>query len=71
MLKKIEFENYRCFGNSKMSIRDIAIVVGKNNSGKSSIIESLRLIAMATKKCTKAMYNYPPESLGLPLFSMK
>lgn len=68
MLKKIELENYRCFKNSKMSVRNIAIVVGKNNSGKSSIIEALRIIAMATKKCTKAMYSYPPESLGLPLY---
>lgn len=66
MLESILLENYRCFEKSKMSVRDLAIIVGKNNAGKSSIIESLRMIAMATKKCTKASYISAPKSLGLP-----
>ena len=66
MLENIRLENYRCFENSKMSVRDLTIIVGKNNAGKSSIIESLRMIAMATKKCTKTSYINAPKSLGLP-----
>lgn len=67
MIEKIELENFRCFRSSKMSIRDLTIVVGKNNSGKSTIIEALRMISMATKKCIKTTYVNPPKSLGLPL----
>lgn len=67
MLEKIKLENFRCFENSKMSIRDLTIIVGKNNSGKSTIIEALRMISMATKKCTKTTYINAPKSLGLQL----
>lgn len=68
MLERIKLEKYRCFESSIMSLSELAIIVGKNNSGKSSIIEALRIIAMASKKCTKAIYSYPPDSLGLPLY---
>jgi len=50
-----------------MSTRDLTIIVGKNNSGKSTIIEVLRMISMATKKCSKTTYINAPKSLGLPL----
>jgi len=66
VLERIEFENYRCFQNSKLSIRDITIIVGKNNSGKSTIIEALRIISMVTKKYNRTVYIQPPSSLNLP-----
>ena len=69
MLKKIELEKYRCYECSKMLVRDSTVIVGKNNSGKSSFIEALRMVAMASKKCTNTTYVNPPSSLGLPLFS--
>lgn len=67
MLDKVEFENYRCFKNTKMTIRDLTIIVGKNNSGKSTVIEALRMISMATRKCTNTIYVDAPKSLRLPL----
>lgn len=67
MLEKIELEKFRCFESSKISIRNLTVVVGKNNAGKSSMIEALRLISMASNKCTKTNYINPPKSLGLPL----
>ncbi|WP_312561099.1 ATP-binding protein [Anaerospora sp.] len=67
MLKQIELINYRCFEYSKMSIRDISIIVGKNNSGKSTLIEALRMISMASKKCTNTTYVSPPKSLNMPI----
>lgn len=65
MLKKIEIEKYRCFEKTKMLMRDCVIIVGKNNAGKSSFIEALRLVAMATKKCKNSTYIEPPLTLGL------
>lgn len=67
MLESIELENFRCFQNTKLSIRDITIIVGKNNSGKSTIIEALRIISMVTKKYKRTIYIDPPVSLNLPL----
>lgn len=67
MLKKIEFENYRCFQKTTLEFRDIAIIVGKNNAGKSTIVEALRLVAAAEKKSKNTVYKPPPKSLGLPI----
>jgi len=67
MLKQIELVNYRCFEYAKMSVRDISIIVGKNNAGKSTLVEALRMISMASKKCIYTTYVTPPKSLKLPL----
>ena len=67
MLKQIELVNYRCFEHTKMSIREVSVIVGKNNSGKSTLVEALRMVSMASKKCTSINYVVPPKSLGLPL----
>lgn len=69
MLVKVEFENYRCFKKSSLDLRNIAIIVGKNNAGKSTIVEALRLIAAAGKKSKTAIYKTPPKSLGLALIN--
>jgi AAA15 family ATPase/GTPase len=48
------------------------ILVGKNNAGKSTLIEALRLVAMAGKKSINsnfspslAMYNFPIDYKGI------
>ena len=66
-LKKIIFENYKCFERSDISFRDLTIIVGRNNAGKSTIIEALRLIALAGMKSKTAVYRDPPSFLGLPI----
>lgn len=55
MLKQIELVNYRCFEHTKMSIREVSVIVGKNNSGKSTLVEALRMVSMASKKCTSIL----------------
>ena len=66
MLKKLVFKNYRCFENSELSLRNIAILVGNNNAGKSTVIEALRIVAYITQRFRKANYISPPSLLGLP-----
>jgi len=66
MLKKLIFKNYRCFEDSEISLRNIAILVGNNNAGKSTVIEALRIIAYITQRFRTANYVSPPASLGLP-----
>lgn len=48
-VRKIQFINYKCFEDATIPLREITIAVGKNNAGKSTMIEGLRLIALAIK----------------------
>ena len=66
MLNKIVFKNYRCFENSEIPLRNIAILVGNNNAGKSTVIEALRIIAFVTQHYCTANYVAPPTKLELP-----
>lgn len=43
MLKFLHLEDYRCFKDTKLEFKDLTIAVGKNNAGKSTIIEALRI----------------------------
>lgn len=65
MIREIQFENYRCFEKSKIRYKDIVVVVGKNNAGKSSMIEALRMIAFASQKSIQTTYKDAPLGLGV------
>ena len=67
MLKSIYLENYRCFEKSTIQFKDISVIVGKNNAGKSSLIEALRLIALSVRKCTHTTYKDLPKEFGRPI----
>ena len=66
MLKKLVFKNYRCFEHSEIALRNIAILVGNNNAGKSTVIEALRIVAYTAQHFHTARYVSPPSSLQLP-----
>lgn len=65
MINTIQLENYRCFEKTKIKVKQVSIFVGKNNAGKSSLIEALRLVAMAIRKSTTALYKELPPDLGV------
>lgn len=65
MIKEIELKNYRCFINSKIVYKDLNILVGKNNAGKSSMIEALRMVAYASQKATSTVYKDAPLGLNI------
>lgn len=67
MLKKIKLENYRCYNKHEIEFRDLSIVVGKNNAGKSTLIEALRLISITTKRFKNLIFSSPPKWTGFPL----
>lgn len=45
MLEKIKLRNFRCFENFTVEFEKFNVIVGKNNSGKSTIIDALKLIS--------------------------
>lgn len=67
-LDKIKLENYRCFEKTSLKFKDLCIIVGKNNAGKSTLIEALRLISAAGKKSAKVSFYTVPAGLGFSPF---
>jgi len=64
MLKGLELENYRCFEKHTVTFKDTSIIVGKNNAGKSTIIEALRLVSIVTSRVLN--FQSTPKWLDLP-----
>lgn len=67
MIKSIHLLNYRCFENTTIQFKNISAIVGKNNAGKSSLIEALRMVAMSVRKCTHTTYRDLPKEFGRPI----
>lgn len=67
MIKRIHLENYRCYENNSIQFKDLSVVVGKNNAGKSSLIEALRMVALSVRKCTHTMYRELPKEFNRPI----
>lgn len=51
MIKSVTIKNYKAFGleSSTLQLRPVTILVGKNNSGKSSILKLLSILATMSK----------------------
>lgn len=61
MIKQITLKNYRCFNEHKIEFKDVSIVVGKNNAGKSTLIEALRIVALVTNRYKHLPYKSAPN----------
>ncbi len=68
MLRTLRIENFRCFRDHSLSFADTTVIVGKNNAGKSTIIESLQLLSTVTNRRGGLTAPAPPD-LGLPGFT--
>jgi hypothetical protein len=47
MIEEVRLENFKGFANHKILFNDFSVVVGRNNAGKSSAFDALRIIATA------------------------
>lgn len=51
MLQSIEIENFRCFEKTSISgFEQINLITGKNNSGKTALLEALYLMLTTDSK---------------------
>ncbi|MEJ0030006.1 MAG: AAA family ATPase [Bacteroidota bacterium] len=66
MLEKITLENYRCYDYHSIEFKNLSIVVGKNNAGKSTLVEALRFVSLAVSRLKTSHYNPAPKWLDLP-----
>jgi len=62
-------QNYRCFDDHTILLEPNTVVVGKNNAGKSSVIEALRLVAAVVNR-KGATFVRAPKWLNLPRFQL-
>jgi AAA15 family ATPase/GTPase len=65
MLKKLTLENYRCFERTEIAFKELTIAVGKNNAGKSTLIEALRILSLVVSRCKNIVYTMPPSWLKI------
>lgn len=60
-IKSVSFQNYKAFGdtNCQMELRPITLVVGKNSSGKSSVLKLLSILSsvLGKKDCLLPLRN--------------
>lgn len=66
-LKNLHLYNFRGFDDHQMPFRKRTIIVGANNTGKSTSVEALRLVSLVTNRFRNLSYNHPPGALGLPV----
>jgi AAA domain, putative AbiEii toxin, Type IV TA system/AAA ATPase domain len=68
VIKGLLLENFRGFEHHEVPFRDVTIMVGGNNAGKSTIVEALRLVALITDRFRRGATRFvePPNWLNHP-----
>ncbi len=75
---RVELRNFKAFNRYSLQIRSMNILVGPNNSGKSTILDAFRVLYAGLRKATsrkpeivlgpdKDMWGYSVVTDGLPL----
>jgi hypothetical protein len=65
-ITSIKFSNYKALGNYSISLHDTNIMVGPNNSGKSTIISAFRILEAALKTAgAKSPTRVPFHNAGM------
>jgi predicted ATPase len=67
MLISLRLQNFRCFAEHALDLRPTTVIVGRNNAGKSTLVEALQLVSIAANRFKNLRLGGPPEWAGLPL----
>ena len=66
MLTTLRLQNFRCFEDHTLEFKPLTIVVGRNNAGKSTLVEALRLVSIVTSRYDGLNYQNVPSWLQVP-----
>jgi hypothetical protein len=66
MLKQLRIRNFRGFRNHVLPLRRTTLMVGRNNAGKSTVVEALRLLSVVTTRFRALGYHEGPDWGGIP-----
>src|SRR4051812_26882264 len=70
MISELHLTNFRGFEDHKVPLNALTIIVGRNNAGKSTIVEALRLISLVVSRFQgelhriPRLWNFPKDSKG-------
>ena len=64
MLKSLELRNFRGFKEHRVEFSSFSLLIGQNNAGKTTLIEALRIVALAQAKAASANFVMAPESIN-------
>lgn len=65
MLEEVVLDNFRCFDKHRVPLRARSIVIGRNNAGKSTLVEALRLVSIVSGRIQSLTFREPPSWTGL------
>jgi energy-coupling factor transporter ATP-binding protein EcfA2 len=66
MLASLELKNFRGFSGHRLTFRELTVIVGRNNAGKSTIVEALRLVSIITHRFGALNFHAMPDWLEGP-----
>ena len=67
MLRELKIRNFRGFADHQLPLKDLTVIVGKNNAGKTTLVEALRLLSVVVSRYKNLPYRQPPDWTNLPL----
>ncbi len=66
MLTTIRLRNFRCFEDHTIPLKPTTIVIGRNNAGKSTLVEAFRLLSTVSSRYQNLAYKPAPKWGGIP-----
>jgi hypothetical protein len=66
MITELQLINFRGFDRHILPLRKSTTIVGRNNAGKSTVVEALRLVSVVTNRYQSLMYHSVPDWLDRP-----
>lgn len=66
MITKLHLRNYRCFEDHTLEFRPTTIIIGKNNAGKSTIVEALRILSTIVNRYQWLNFQDVPNWIDIP-----
>src|ERR1700722_2520254 len=65
MLKSVQLRNFRCFKNAEVDdLKRINVVVGKNATGKTALLEGIRFACSGTPNSLWALNQFRATQIG-------
>src|SRR5688500_9411584 len=66
VLTSIRLRNFRCFEDHTVPLKALTIVIGRNNAGKSTLVEAFRLLATVSSRYQGLAYKPAPNWGDIP-----
>lgn len=66
MINELKLQNFRCFSDHTILFKRTSIVIGRNNAGKSTMVEALRLISIVASRYKSLTYHKPINLYEIP-----